>query len=236
MEQLVETSRRHFPAWHAFLLCAVRTGLRLGELRALEWGDLDWRQRFLGVQRNFVEGAVTTPKSGRARKVDMSLQLRAVLRLWRRQQRAAWFLHGRPFPDLVFPSVTGTTLDDANIRKAVLAIVKKAEVRKRRSIVHVLRHTFGSLLIQQGESLAYVRDQMGHASIQVTVDIYGHLVPGGNRAAVDRLDSERPAASQAHPATDLRHNDMPLSPFDSLVSRGGIEPPTRRLRVCCSAN
>ena len=136
----------------------------------------------------------------------------------------------------MFPSVTGTTLDDANIRKAVLAIVKKAEVRKRRSIVHVLRHTFGSLLIQQGESLAYVRDQMGHASIQVTVDIYGHLVPGGNRAAVDRLDSERPAASQAHPATDLRHNDMPLSPFDSLVSRGGIEPPTRRLRVCCSAN
>jgi integrase len=70
VEQLVETARRHFPAWHAFLLCAVRTGLRLGEMRALEWGDLDWRQRFLRVQRNFVEGAVTTPKSGRARKVD----------------------------------------------------------------------------------------------------------------------------------------------------------------------
>ena len=108
-------------------------------------------------------------------------------------------------------------------------------MRRRRSIVHVMRHTFGSLLIQQGESLAYVRDQMGHASIQVTVDIYGHLVPGGNRAAVDRLDSERPAASQAQPATDLRL-EVALSPFDSLVSRGGIEPPTRRLRVCCSAN
>ena len=117
-------------------------------------------------------------------------QLRAVLRLWRRQQRAAWFLRGRPLPDLVFSSSVGTTLDDANIRKAVLAIVKKAEVRRRRSLIHVLRHTFGSLLIQQGESLAYVRDQMGHASIQVTVDIYGHLVPGGNRAAVDRLDSD----------------------------------------------
>jgi integrase len=43
---------------------------------------------------------------------------------------------------------------------------------------HDLRHTFASLLIQQGESLAYVRDQMGHASIQITVDTYGHLVPG----------------------------------------------------------
>jgi integrase len=49
-------------------------------------------------------------------------------------------------------------------------------------------HTFASRLIQQGESLAYVRDQMGHHSIKITVDIYGHLVPGANKAAVDRLD------------------------------------------------
>ena len=53
---------------------------------------------------------------------------------------------------------------------------------------HALRHTFASLLIQRGESLAYVRDQMGHHSIKITVDIYGHLVPGANKAAVDRLD------------------------------------------------
>jgi integrase len=51
-----------------------------------------------------------------------------------------------------------------------------------------VRHTFASLLIQQGESLAYVRDQLGHHSIQMTVDVYGHLVPGGNRQAVDKLD------------------------------------------------
>ncbi len=67
-----------------------------------------------------------------------------------------------------------------------------------------MRHTFGSLLIQQGESLAYVRDQMGHASIQVTVDIYGHLVPGGNRAAVDRLDSDlRPRRNPDATSDDL---------------------------------
>ena len=40
----------------------------------------------------------------------------------------------------------------------------------------------------QGESLAYGKDQLGHASIRLTVDLYGHLVPGGNRAAVDKLD------------------------------------------------
>ena len=111
----------------------------------------------------------------------MSLQLRAVLRLWRRHQRAVWFHRGRSLPDLVFSSDARTPLDDSNVRKAMLAIVTKAEVRRRRSIVHVLRHTFASLLIQQGESLTYVKEQMGHASIQVTADIYGHLVPGQRR-------------------------------------------------------
>jgi len=58
----------------------------------------------------------------------------------------------------------------------------------RRVRFHDLRHTFASLLLQNGESPAYVKEQMGHSSIQLTVDIYGHLVPGGNRQAVDKLD------------------------------------------------
>ncbi|MFC1491097.1 hypothetical protein ACFLQ0_00705 [Nitrospinota bacterium] len=48
--------------------------------------------------------------------------------------------------------------------------------------------THGPLFIQNGESLAYIRDQLGHSSIQVTVGIYGHLVPGAKREAEDRLD------------------------------------------------
>jgi integrase len=60
----------------------------------------------------------------------------------------------------------------------------KAGIRRIR--FHDL-HTFASLLIQNGESLAYVKDQLGHSSIKMTVDVYGHLVPGANRAAVNRL-------------------------------------------------
>ena len=51
------------------------------------------------------------------------------------------------------------------------------------------RHTFGSLLMHAGASLVYVRDQMGHSSIQVTVDIYGYLIPGANMSFVDKLDA-----------------------------------------------
>jgi hypothetical protein len=64
-----------------------------------------------------------------------------------------------------------------------------------------LRHTFASLLLQQGESIVYVKEQLGHASIQITVDTYGHLIPGANRAAVDKLDDvpAQPAATPAQP-------------------------------------
>ena len=61
----------------------------------------------------------------------------------------------------------------------------------RLTIVHhflYIRHSFASLLLQNGESPVYVKDQMGHCSISVTVDLYGHLIPGGNKQAVDRLD------------------------------------------------
>ena len=78
-------------------------------------------------------------------------------------------------------------IDDVNLRKRVFnKALEKAGMRLIR--IHDLRHTFASLLIQNGESLAYVKDQLGHHSIQITVDIYGHLVPGANRQAVDRLD------------------------------------------------
>src|SRR5207237_2372182 len=55
---------------------------------------------------------------------------------------------------------------------------------------HCLRHTFASLLLQQGESPAYVQQQLGHASIQLTVDTYGKWLPLGNKAAVNQVDEE----------------------------------------------
>ena len=72
-----------------------------------------------------------------------------------------------------------------------IRILKVPGVQQRKP--HAARHTFASRLIEQGESLAYVRDQLGHHSIKITVDIYGHLAPGANRAAVDKLDAQEAA-------------------------------------------
>jgi integrase len=58
----------------------MRTGMRAGELLALQWGDIDWRGRYILVQRNLVRGTLTTPKNHQCRRVDLSPQLRAVVR------------------------------------------------------------------------------------------------------------------------------------------------------------
>jgi len=232
---LLAVAREHFPRWHPLLMCALRTGMRQGELLALRWADVDFTGRFVGVNRSLVRGILTTPKNHRRRRVDMSGQLADTLATLQRRQRQEALEEGTERPKVVFASNERTMLDEANVRHAFYRVLEKGKMRRIR--FHDLRHTFASLLIQQGESLAYVKDQMGHSSIQVTVDIYGHLVPGGNRAAVDRLDDDaQPNATPAQPdaTDDDAVNDV--SPLLGMVSRDGIEPSTRRLRVCCSAN
>jgi len=80
-------------------------------------------------------------------------------------------------PDVVFPPSVGTPFDDANVGKAFAAIVKKADLRHRS--LHAMRHTFISLLLQNGESPAYVQKQAGHKSMDLTINVDGHFIPGG---------------------------------------------------------
>jgi integrase len=185
----LEVVSQHYPKHFPFFLCALRTGLRLGELLALQWGDVDFRGGFIEVRRAFVVGEITTPKNGKSRRVDMSKQLAETLKAVRTEQKREALAKGRELPELVFVNGVGRVLEHANLRTRVFwPALAKAGLRRIR--IHDLRHTFASLLIQNGESLAYVRDQLGHHSIQITVDTYGHLVPGANRQAVDRLDDD----------------------------------------------
>jgi len=212
LKTIGEKMLHHYPA----LLCASRSGLREGELIGLKPYDLDFNGRFINVERSIYRGKVTTPKNGKTRRVDMSLQLTNTLdalvatrkaEAWRKELEKP--VSERRNPDEViaevmegwlFTTPIGTQLDPNNLRKQVFyRCLDLAELRRVR--FHDLRHTFASLLIQQGESLAYVKDQLGHHSIQITVDTYGHLVPGGNRQAVDRLDDvflppEEPATKE----------------------------------------
>ena len=120
----------------------------------------------------------------------MSQQLAQVLRGEIANRKAQLLRLGKSADELenlwLFQSGAEGPLDDSKVRKVLARLLVKAGLPRRN--LHSLRHSLASLLIQNGESLAYVRDQLGHSSIQITVDTYGHLVPGGNRRAVNRLD------------------------------------------------
>ncbi len=85
----------------------------------------------------------------------------------------------------------GKHIEKNYIRRVFKRVLKKAGLREIR--LHDIRHTFASLLLSDGASPVYVKEQLGHTSIQMTVDIYGHLIPSSNREMVNRLDTPQSA-------------------------------------------
>jgi integrase len=187
LTHLLATAEAEMPEWYPALLTVARTGLRFGELAALRANDLDFQDFAVLVCRAAYEGRISTPKNQRGRRVDMSRQLAHVLQGSLSLRAAEAVLSGRPVAPTLFPGPDGGILRrdwfEGHVWRPLL---RRAGLRYRTP--HQLRHSFATLLIAQGESLAYVRDQLRHASIKLTVDTYGHLIPGSNRQAVDRLD------------------------------------------------
>ena len=223
-EQFLASAKELCPDLWALFLMALRAGLRKGELIAVKWGDVqfgsseDDHNRYLLVQRNFVHGKFTTPKSKKSRRVDLSRELRRVLLELRDTRLLGAMMAGKTgiADDLIFPSKAGTVLDPNNlVHYHFLPCLEHAGLRHFR--FHDLRHTFGSLLIQDGASLAYVRDQMGHSSIQVTVDTYGHLVAGADINWIDGLDRKTTPQQNATGAQLKRDEENAPSPESMQV-------------------
>jgi integrase len=223
LDSATELSEDVYPLF----LMALRAGLRKGELIAVRWSDIqfgateDDSNRYILVQRNYVQGKFTTPKSKKTRRVDLSRELRRVLLELRDRRLLDAFLVGKTSiaDDLVFISKVGTILDPNNlVHYHFLPCLENAGLRRFR--FHDLRHTFGSLLIQAGASLTYVKEQMGHSSIQVTVDTYGHLIPGADISWIDGLDrrtTPQQIATQAQLQTEECSEPHPNGPESIVV-------------------
>lgn len=185
-------------------LTALLTGIRRGELFGLWWEDIDWEQNIIRVRRSLywrhgknhkkAEGEpawiYVTPKSKNSiREIDLSPALRKELLELRMKG---------PKTGLVFRTSKGTPVCPENISKRVFRrALKNAEAKRAEEKQpqigpvrwHDLRHTFGSMKLEQGENIYYVQRQMGHSSIQVTIDIYGHLLETRKPQAAAKTDA-----------------------------------------------
>jgi integrase len=186
--QTVYHSKKHRDHFCLFLLLA-RTGMRIGEALALQWGDIDFNSRFIEVKRSVVRGIISTPKSGKTRRVDMSPQLtEALLALEAQSKRKGLALGLGDLPEFVFTNENGNMLDKDNWRRRVFnKVLKEAKLRTIRP--HDLRHTYATLRISKGDNIADVSGQLGHHSVKLTLDVYFHWMPGKRKSEVDGLDS-----------------------------------------------
>jgi integrase len=167
----------------ALFATAAYAGLRLGELRALRWQDLDFEKRLIHVRRSYVERVEDAPKSGRVRSVPMIDQVATVLDQLSRRE---WFTGEN---DLVFCNDVGDHFDDSALRRRFYGARSAAGLKRIR--FHDLRHTFGTLAVQVFP-LSDVKAFMGHADIATTM-IYVHYVP--QLDAADRLSRALRAAA-----------------------------------------
>jgi integrase len=162
------------PEWYPFFLTGFRTGLRLGEMFGLEWGDIDFAKRKIHVRRAVSGKQVTLPKSGKRRVVEMSPQLAQVLKG-----------HKHLISPLVFCTGSGERLNRDRIKHPWNRITRGAGMRQLRH--HDMRHSFASQLVMKGVPLLAVQQLLGHASLTMTMR-YAHLAPGASQTFISLLD------------------------------------------------
>ncbi len=178
------------PRLHALLLVAALCGLRASELRGLCWSDIDLKTEELHVnQRADRKNKLGAPKTNQSRRT-IPLSSETVLALKK------WKLASSPKrDDLVFPTSTGAVEHHKNMLRSLAPVMKAAKLMKGdkpKYGLHALRHFFVSWCINPkergGRQLpAKVAQQwLGHNSIVMTLDIYGHLFPtGSDRSELD---------------------------------------------------
>jgi integrase len=191
----------HAATWHVL----ATTGMRRGEALALRWRDIDLDgstisvRRSVGIVRVKGEGATVLEgptKTGKPRVVDIGPNTVALLRAYRRE-RAGLALQLAAAEALVFGDIEGRHLHPERFSRTF----SEALARCRRELaeagqepppvirLHDLRHTHATLLLSAGEPVKVVSERLGHSSAVVTMTVYAHVLPGGQRKAADRFDA-----------------------------------------------
>ena len=135
--------------------------------------------------------------------MDLSDELIASLKELERDRKSEWLAKGQnQIPEVVFCNERGGRMDAANISERYFHMcLKKAGVRRIR--FHDLRPTFGGLLLTYGAPIAYVSEQLGHSSIEMTVKRYGRLLSGANRGFMNSLPGSQEHAQLVTEGTAL---------------------------------
>lgn len=167
------------PLMEPVLIVALQTGMRLGELLALEWRDIDWKQGLILVRRNRVEGVTKTPKNGEARDIPISDDLLDQLKDWRASQD--------PPCEYVF-SKNGGGLTKGHLYDLLGRTYERAEIPAHKGRGwHLMRHTYATHLADGGVPVRTLQELLGHKTLSMTMR-YIKVTEDSKRRAIGALD------------------------------------------------
>ena len=195
--RILQATSRLCPAFYPALLLVMHTGARSGEAAGLTWDDVDFDAHQINIsgavsryQRHNPDPGETKTDTSR-KPVDMSTSLEAELKAQRQRLRTLYLKKGQnKIPRWVFPNSSGGPFDiESHKKRHWRRILEAAGVSYRP--FHQTRHTVACLLLKSGQSLIYVRDMLGHASIRITSDTYAKWISMSDREAVNCLPTIR---------------------------------------------
>jgi integrase len=191
VNEFLQKTRYASRYWIAVYL-AIMTGMRQGEILGLRWSDIDFEKRYLTIQQTVnrhreIKPGAKTKRS--VRSVALSPETVEVLKEHRQlivQERIAL---GPEYQnnDLVVCTKFGGPVTQRAIQKVWTSFLEKTGAPK--ITFHDLRHTHASLLIKQGVHIKVISERLGHSSVAITMDLYGHLMPNMQEDAAAGLDS-----------------------------------------------
>ncbi|HWS28672.1 MAG TPA: tyrosine-type recombinase/integrase [Clostridia bacterium] len=190
-QRLIEETVLHYPDRRALgLLLCLYTGIRLGELCALKWNDIDFEARAMSIAKtisrtkNFQEEGnkttllVRTPKSHKSvRKIPIPaflIQLSEEYRAYENQ-------------DLYFLTGSEAPLDPRTYQKLYKKVLAAAGVRDRK--FHAIRHTFATRALELGVDIKTLSEILGHSNVSITLNIYGHSLMEQKILAIEKLNN-----------------------------------------------
>lgn len=175
----------------------LNTGLRVGELLALEWNDIDFEEKTVHINKtlqsnviNFVNWEVASYSN----RIKKSTKTKAGIRVLPLNETTIWYLqelrsydkrHGI-ISGYVVSTRTGQRVTARNMQRSLTRLVKRAGITKNITL-HTLRHTYGSTLLRRGVPIEVVSSLMGHANISITYNKYIHVLHEERVKAVDTV-------------------------------------------------
>ena len=159
--------------YRSVCLVALKTGMRQGELFGLKWADVDLEQAVVRVRRTYTGGAIGSPKNRERRDVDLISDVVDVLKRLRADER-------HDPTGLVFHDGCQNYLSPFVLLRRYLypamegAGIPRIGPTEEKRTFHSFRHTFAKRALESGAEITWLSRHLGHSSLKVTTDIYGH--------------------------------------------------------------